>query len=247
MGLRATVWGEAGSKDTIKGAIIGKNIGSIQGGTSFDPRPDRRKSGRMSLRTESVIAALVAPEELPERKGPKPRTMRGPLHVQRNGHGHPKYLNRLIDQILTWPYLEPIPSIAFSPKMISFRLTADAARNDPSAFIAGREFARVLTVMPTIHLALPFDCAHWAALRGWTEPHYLRSHGMTSVSTAVLYTPRNEEELSVCSFLFSASYRFACKFSFHDEYAVSSRVSPCERWTGSAVLHSSGGKRHHPF
>jgi hypothetical protein len=208
---------------------MGKNIGSIHGGTSFDPSPDRRKSGRMSLRTESVIAALVGPEELPERKGPKPRTMRGPLHVQRNGHGHPKYLNRLIDEVLTWPYLEPIPSVAFSPKMISFRLAADAARNDPSAFIAGREFARVLTVMPPIHLALPFDCAHWAVLRGWTEPHYLRSHGMTSVSTAVLYTPRNEEELSVCSFLFSASYRFACKFSFHDEYAVSSRVSPCER------------------
>jgi hypothetical protein len=229
MGLRATVWGEAGSKDTIKGPIMGKNIGSIQGGTSFDPSPDRRKSVPPSLRTEKIIAVPVWPEDLPERKGPKPRTMRGPLHVQRNGHGHPKYLNRLIDEVLTWPYLESNPSVPFPPKVISFRLAADAARNDPSAFITGREFARVLTVMPTIHLALPFDCAHWAALRGWTEPHYLRSHGMISVSTAVLYTPRNEEELSVCSFLFSASYQFACKFSFHDEYAVPLRVSTCKR------------------
>jgi hypothetical protein len=201
---------------------MGKNIGSNQGGTSFDPSPDQRKLVRMSLRRDDVTVAPVGAEDLPERKGPRPRTLRGPLHIQRNAHGDPKYLNRLVHEVLTWPYIESTPS--FSPKIISYRLQVDAARRDPSAFITGREFARVLTVMPTIYLALPFDCAHWAALRGWTEPHYLRSHGMISVSTAVLYTPRNEEELTVCSFLFSASYHFACKFSFQDEPAVSLRL-----------------------
>jgi hypothetical protein len=212
VGLRATIWGEAGSKDTIKRSNNGKEHWFDSGRTSFDPSLDRIRSTRTSLRTENIIAAPVRPEDLPARKGPKPRTMRGPLHIQSNAHGDLKYLNRLINEVLTWPYIESIPSVPFSPKIISFRLSAGAARNDPSAFITGREFARVLTVMPTIYLALPFECAHWAALRGWTEPHHLRSYGMISVSTAVLYTPRNEEELSVCSFLFSASYRFACKF-----------------------------------
>jgi hypothetical protein len=204
---------------------MGKNIGLSQGGTSFDPSLDRIRSTRTSLRTENIIAAPVRLEDLPARKGPKPRTMRGPQHIQSNAHGDPKYLNRLINEVLTWPYIESIPSVPFSPKIISFRLSAGAARNDPSAFITGREFARVLTVMPTIYLALPFECAHWAALRGWTESHHLRSYGMISVSTAVLYTPRNKEELTVCSFLFSASYQFACKFSFHNEHAKSPRVS----------------------
>jgi hypothetical protein len=179
---------------------------------------------QMSLRSDNLIVAPVSAENLPERKGPKPKTMRGPLHLQRNAHGNPKYLNQLANDVLSWPYIESIPSAPFFPKIISFRLEADAAGSDPSAFIAGREFARVLSVMPTIYLALPFDYAYWAALRGWTEPHYLRSHGMVPVSTAVLYTPRDEEELAVCSFLFSASYHFACKFPFHDADAVPSRL-----------------------
>jgi hypothetical protein len=205
-----------------------KTISSNQGGTSFDPCPDQNKPARISRRKDDVIVAPVCAEDLPQRKGLRPRTIRGPLHTQRNAHGNPKYLNQLVKEVLTWPYIEPIPSVTFPSKIISIRLQAVAARNDPSAFITGREFARVLTVMPTIYLALPFDCAHWAALRGWTEPHYLRSLGMISVSTAVLYTPRNQEELAVCYFLFSASYHFACKFSLRDEHAEPSRLLACE-------------------
>jgi hypothetical protein len=33
------------------------------------------------------------------------------------------------------------------------------------------------------------------------------------VSAFVVYTPRDKEELAVCYFLFSESYRFACKFA----------------------------------
>ena len=175
------------------------------------------------------MAAPVSAEDLPHRKGPRPRTIRGPLHTQRNAHGDPKYLDQLVNEVLTWPYIESIPSVTSPPKIISIRLQAVAARNDPSAFITGREFARVLTAIPTIYLALPFECAHWAALRGWTEPHYLRSLGMISVSTAVLYTPRNQEELAVCYFLFSASYHFARKSSLRDEHAVRPRPLSCER------------------
>ena len=175
-----------------------------------------------------MIVAPVGAEDLPQRKGLRPRTIRGPLHTQRNAHGDSKYLNQLVNEVLTWPYIESIPPVTFPPKIISIRLQAVAARNDPSAFITGREFARVLTVMPTIYLALPFDCAHWAALRGWTEPHYLRSLGMISVSTAVLYTPRNQEELAVCYFLFSASYHFALKFWSRDEHAKQSQLVACE-------------------
>lgn len=41
-----------------------------------------------------------------------------------------------------------------------------------------REFARVPLRAPTIYLALPFICAHWAILRRWAEPHYLASYGL---------------------------------------------------------------------
>jgi hypothetical protein len=50
--------------------------------------------------------------------------------------------------------------------------------NEPSPFIAVREFGRILFEAFTIYLALPLVCAHWAIVRGWAEPHYLTSFGL---------------------------------------------------------------------
>jgi Family of unknown function (DUF5519) len=161
------------------------------------------------------MVAPIGSTGLPQRRGTKPRTFRGPLHIQCNGHGDPKYLGQLVDEVLTWPYVESVPIAGDRQKKVSIRLKESAAAGDPSAFISGREFARVLLKAPTIYLALPFEAAHWAVFRGWTEPHYLRSFGLMPVSASVLYTPRDEEELKVCFSLFSESYRFACKFANH--------------------------------
>jgi hypothetical protein len=161
-----------------------------------------------------MIVAPIKSDGLPQRRGVKPRTLRGPLHIQCNGHGDPTYLNQLVDEVLTWPHIESAPS-GDRQKTVPIRLNGIAAAGDPSAFISGREFARVLLKAPTIYLALPFEAAHWAVFRGWTEPHYLRSYGLMPVSASVLYTPRDEEELEVCYSLFSESYRFACKFADH--------------------------------
>jgi hypothetical protein len=154
--------------------------------------------------------APVGPNGLPRRKGTKPRTFRGPLHIQCNGYGDPKYLSQLVEKVLTWPQIESLDSVVNRRRAISIRVKQIAAVADPSAFITGREFARVLLKAPTIYLALPFEAAHWAVFRGWAEPHYLRSYGLMPVSVFVVYTPRDKEELEVCSILFSESYRFAC-------------------------------------
>ena len=69
-----------------------------------------------------------------------------------------------------------------------------------AAFITPREFARVLLGAPTIYLALPLVCAHWAIVRGWAEPHYLCSHGLMPAGALVVYTPRDQHELSICYF-----------------------------------------------
>ena len=53
--------------------------------------------------------------------------------------------------------------------------------------------------------------AHWAIVRGWAEPHYLRSFGLMPAGALVVYTPKNPEELAICYLLFSKSYHFASK------------------------------------
>jgi len=45
----------------------------------------------------------------PVRKGARPKTIIGPLHVQCNGHGDPKYLNQLVNDVLSWPHVESTP------------------------------------------------------------------------------------------------------------------------------------------
>jgi hypothetical protein len=160
---------------------------------------------------ERVNSGVFASENLPIRKGSRPTTFRGPLHIQCNGHGDLQYLHQLTAEALSWPYIEHKPSLDNPSKIISIRLEEGAVATDSAAFISPREFARVLLGVRTIYLALPLVCAHWAIVRGWAEPHYLCSYGLMPAGTVVLYTPKNDEELSVCYSLFFAAYDFASK------------------------------------
>jgi hypothetical protein len=155
-------------------------------------------------RSENKTAGSFASNALPARKGSRSKTMIGPLHIQSNGHGDPKYLKQLVDDVLTWPYIESTPSLVRPPDTIPILLEEKATTSNSSAFISAREFARVLLGAPTICMALPLECAHWAIVRGWAEPHYLRSFGLMPPGAVLVYTPKNPEELAVCYSLFSS-------------------------------------------
>jgi hypothetical protein len=147
---------------------------------------------------------------LPSRNGPRPKTIRGPLHIQCDGHGDPKYLNQIVDDALSWPHIVPLPSSASHGNIIPLRLEGFAATNKSALFITPGEFARILVGARTIYLVLPLISAHWVIVRGWAEPHYLQSFGLIPAGSLVVYTPRDKEELSVCYSLLFASYHHAC-------------------------------------
>ena len=148
-------------------------------------------------------------QDLPARKTSRPRTLRGPLHIQCSGHGDRKYIDQLVRDVLSWPHVEALPDASNPPTAIPIRLDENAATLDSAPFISAREFARVLLGAPTIYLALPLVCAHWAIVRGWAEPHYLSSFGLMPAGAVVVYTPKDREQLSVCYALFYAAYRSA--------------------------------------
>src|SRR5258708_13735733 len=95
-------------------------------------------------RSENVTAESFASNAIPVRKGARPKTIMGPLHIQCNGHGDPKYLKQLVYDVLTWPHIEPTPSFVTPPITIPIQLDKVAASSDSSAFISAREVARVL-------------------------------------------------------------------------------------------------------
>ena len=163
------------------------------------------------MNRNDVKSAQMESHELPARRGRRPKTVRGPLHIQCNQHGDLKYLNQLVDEVLTWPYIESAQPFISRSNTIPIRLTEMAASSDPSAFITDREFARVFLGVPTIYLVLPLLCAHRAIVRGWAEPHYLGSQGLMPAGTVVVYTPKDVEELAICSVLFSESYHLGRK------------------------------------
>jgi hypothetical protein len=155
---------------------------------------------------ENLIAAFPS---LPNRRGKRPITIRGPLHVQCSDNGDDRALRRLVDEVITWPHVEASPLPVGRADLVSLRISEDVATGDPSVFITGREFGRALFGAPTIYLSLPLSCAHWAIVRGWAEPHFSSSFGLVPPGVMVVYVPRDENEVAVCRSLLRVSYNFS--------------------------------------
>src|SRR3984957_16560083 len=148
---------------------------------------------------------------LPIRKGKRPTTIRGPLHVQCSDNHDATLLYQLVEEVVAWPGIGAVPWPVGTGELVSLRIAEDLASNDSANFISGNEFARVLFGAPTIYLTLPLSCAHWAIVRGWAEPHYSGSFGLVPPGVMVVYTPRDEHEVAVCRSLFWFSYNFSLR------------------------------------
>jgi hypothetical protein len=182
---------------------------------------------------DECIAAKMQisnPLTLPRRKGRRPITIRGPLHVQCSDYGDDCAVRRLVEQVMAWPHIEAGPLPVGSANMVSLHIAEDVATDDPHVFIAGREFGRVLFGAPTIYLTLPLSCAHWAIVRGWAEPHFSGSFGLVPPGLMVVYAPRDEHELAVCRSLFWVSYNFS----------LSDRRKKSQEWNE----HLAGAMKH---
>src|ERR1700730_717360 len=198
------------------GRAISDSVGTNQAkGTSMGLELvfENERCSKQEQNSKETTLASIGSAGLPARKGRRPQTFRGPLHIQCDGYGDSRYVNQLVDQVLTWPQIESIPTPVSAPDTISIRLAEMEPTEESSAFLTAREFGRVLLRVPTIYLALPLVSAHWAIVRGWAEPHYLASFGLMPAGAVVVYTPRDEQELGVCYILFSESYHFALQSS----------------------------------
>ena len=112
----------------------------------------------------------------------------------------------LLQQVSTWPDIEADPLPIGSADLLSLRIAKEAATDESGVFITKREFGRVLFGASTIYLTLPLTYAHWAIIRGWAEPHFYASFGLMPPGVMILYTSRDEHELSICRSLFWVSY-----------------------------------------
>jgi len=87
-----------------RGRAISDGVGTNQAkGTSMGLElvfENERCSKQEQNRKETTLASIES-ASLPARKGQRPQTIRGPLHIQCNGHGDPNYVNQLVDRVLS--------------------------------------------------------------------------------------------------------------------------------------------------
>src|SRR5438132_10324460 len=96
----------------------------------------------------STNNVVTNPPTLSNRRGKRPITIRGPLHLQCSDHGDDKVLHHLVEEVIAWPDIEAGPLPVGSADLVSLRAAKDVATADASVFIREREFGRVLFGAP---------------------------------------------------------------------------------------------------
>ena len=66
----------------------------------LEPVFENERCSKQEQNSKETTLASIGSAGLPARKGQRPQTIRGPLHIQCNGHGDSKYLNQLVGQVL---------------------------------------------------------------------------------------------------------------------------------------------------
>jgi len=115
---------------------------------------------------QTIKREYLASNGLPIRKGPRPQTIVGPLHIQCDGYGDSKHWNELVKNVLAWPHIEPSSG---NHHIVRVRLEEKVARSNSATYMSEREFGRFLLAAPTIYLALPVPLAQRAIARRWAE------------------------------------------------------------------------------
>ena len=118
--------------------------------------PETAKEKRMP-RLQSIEKTPVSSSALPRRSGLRPKTIRGPLHVQCTGHGDPNLLHHVIQEVLYWPQIESTAPFVGDQDTVSIR-RAQTMRQRSS--VAGNSLVCFSKHQPFISLCL------WYALIG---------------------------------------------------------------------------------
>jgi hypothetical protein len=173
------------ASSAIRRSLLGPRSNRISltpGLTLATQRSDREK-GLPMPKWRNSKDPLVDSAVLPKRKGTRPRTIRGPLHVQCSDHGDDKLLRQVVEEVLSWSDIKAVPSSLGDTDSLSLRIREDLAVEDARIFITGTEFGKVLFAMPTIHLTLPLPSAHWTIVQGWGEPHFSQTGYQLKLTT----------------------------------------------------------------
>ena len=147
---------------------------------------------------------------LPARVGARPRTCMALPHVQLDQWPPPEIAKRLVEMAVNIPGVRPKESRMAFPSSLALCLKDDVANGPPESFIDNHEFC-LLHCLPEagVHLTLPGGIRERVVELGWAEQHPGARAGIIPETVAMLYAPRDAEELDIAFQLICISSRFA--------------------------------------
>ncbi|MEM6589729.1 MAG: hypothetical protein AAF641_14875 [Pseudomonadota bacterium] len=147
---------------------------------------------------------------LPERPGPAPKTLGQLPHSQLTQHGP----DDMVDALHAWCF--SLPNINNEDSGISVPgsralILREGVAGNQAAFMIGREFAHIHPKPDngSMHLVLPVEDVSEVKRTGWGEDHYLVTQGQWPVGLVMVFSPRDESELTVVKQIVARSYQFA--------------------------------------
>src|SRR5580700_10862348 len=89
-------------------------------------------------RFRSANNLITISPSLPNRRGKRPVTIRGPLHVQCGDYGDDIALRHLLDEVVAWAHIKAGPLPIGSANLLSLKVGGEVATADPFC-TSGRE------------------------------------------------------------------------------------------------------------
>jgi len=145
--------------------------------------------------------------DLPERRGPAPRTNPTMPHQQLDQTAPADLQEALLARTAGLPGVRVGESLISVPGARAFHLEPGKATGAPEAFIRETEFAHLHPPYDgSMHLGLHEDDARVVVERGWAEFHPLVAQGVMPPTIVMVFGPRDADELETVWRILQASH-----------------------------------------
>ncbi|HIF18210.1 MAG TPA: hypothetical protein EYG50_02510 [Cycloclasticus sp.] len=150
--------------------------------------------------------------KIPRREGERPETTNTNPHEQLTQNPNAEWHERFKAKLFNFDEASRRPSIISVPGAEALWLNENQACNCTDGFMIGREFAHVHPVYDgSLHMALSSTDFQHVIDQQWGEKHPLAGMGPIPDTIALVYAPRDDEEIDTVLSIVQASLGNALK------------------------------------
>lgn len=152
----------------------------------------------------------LTPDELPERRGSRPRTTPTNPHTQLEQNAPEALQRETAEFMFSLSCVREVASKISVPGARAMWLQEACEAGPPNAFMIDREFCHLHPPRDgSLHLNLPLDVMQLAIEKGWAEQHPLAARGIVPENVVMVYGPRDRDELEAVKTLIAEAHAFA--------------------------------------